>query len=365
MKSIWIELLLFLSQLIQRYLLQSQGIWDYFRLSQDQYFVPQFKYKAEKIPAMVSKPRSFQSEHDKQEDDFSEQDNLEKSPDARSPSLFNSINQMHSDAQFQIANFYYRLFPTALPTTYINHHYDMQKQKVILKSAMMTSEQIKTGRDFYASGFIICLIILVYLLLFYPNIIAKRSYAHITQGQSQRFSSEVIFVLLICIAIIITDRMLFICRKVTRNLKDPQSQDKGNDFSKYTLMVKVAIHFILIISVHYYFFFVIPRKTNKRILYISIIGFQESYYLIFAYFLVCIYFIISSIQIRYGYPISEVTPIFTGSHKTVNSVAFKIYRAIPFLYELRVIIDWTFTTTALDLTQWFRLEDIFANLYIC
>lgn len=30
-------------------------------------------------------------------------------------------------------------------------------------------------------------------------------------------------------------------------------------------------------------------------------------------------------------------------------MAFKIYRMIPFLYELRVIIDWTFTTTALDL----------------
>lgn len=77
------------------------------------------------------------------------------------------------------------------------------------------------------------------------------------------------------------------------------------------------------------------------------------------------YFMVSAVQIRYGYPISLVTHVFTNSHKAFNSLAFRVYRAIPFLFELRIIIDWTFTTTSLDLIQWFRLEDIFANLYIC
>lgn len=69
-------------------------------------------------------------------------------------------------------------------------------------------------------GFVICMVILVYFLLFYPNIISKRSYAHITQGKSQRFSSEVISVLLLVITIIVIDRMLFIIRKVTKNPND-------------------------------------------------------------------------------------------------------------------------------------------------
>lgn len=51
---------------------------------------------------------------------------------------------------------------------------------MIYKDGVMLPEQIKVGRDFYAPGFIICLIILIYFLLFYPNIIAKRSYSHIT-----------------------------------------------------------------------------------------------------------------------------------------------------------------------------------------
>lgn len=79
----------------------------------------------------------------------------------------------------------------------------------------------------------------------------------------------------------------------------------------------------------------------------------------------CAYFLVSSMQIRYGYPGSEINQAFTSSKERVNSTAFTIYRAIPFLYELKIIIDWTFTTTALDLLQWFKLEDIFASLYVC
>ncbi|CAD8106067.1 unnamed protein product [Paramecium sonneborni] len=39
MNAIWIEFLLFIALLIQRYLLQTQGIWDYMKISLDQYFI--------------------------------------------------------------------------------------------------------------------------------------------------------------------------------------------------------------------------------------------------------------------------------------------------------------------------------------
>jgi quinol-cytochrome oxidoreductase complex cytochrome b subunit len=80
----------------------------------------------------------------------------------------------------------------------------------------------------------------------------------------------VIFVLLLVITIIVVDRMLFIIRKVTKNPNDYQAmildhEDQSNrdDFSKYTLLVKAIMHVTLIILVHYYFFFMIPRKTNR------------------------------------------------------------------------------------------------------
>jgi len=40
----------------------------------------------------------------------------------------------------------------------------------------------------------------------------------------------------------------------------------------------------------------------------------------------------------------------------------KIFKAIPFLWELRTFTDWTFTTTGLDIIQWFKLEDAYGRL---
>jgi len=42
---------------------------------------------------------------------------------------------------------------------------------------------------------------------------------------------------------------------------------------------------------------------------------------------------------------------------------FRIYRGLPFLWEMKVIIDWTVTNTCLDLFQWFRLDDAFNYVY--
>jgi piezo-type mechanosensitive ion channel component 1/2 len=45
--------------------------------------------------------------------------------------------------------------------------------------------------------------------------------------------------------------------------------------------------------------------------------------------------------------------------------AFRVYKAVPFLWEMKVIIDWTVTSTCLDLFQWFKLDDAFNYLYQC
>lgn len=49
----------------------------------------------------------------------------------------------------------------------------------------------------------------------------------------------------------------------------------------------------------------------------------------------------------------------------VTSYAFKVYKALPFLWEMKVIVDWTVTLTCLDLFQWFKLDDAFNYLYTC
>ncbi len=44
-------------------------------------------------------------------------------------------------------------------------------------------------------------------------------------------------------------------------------------------------------------------------------------------------------------------------------LGLKIFAAIPFLYELRAILDWACTPTTLRLNDWFKLEDINISMY--
>jgi hypothetical protein len=41
----------------------------------------------------------------------------------------------------------------------------------------------------------------------------------------------------------------------------------------------------------------------------------------------------------------------------------QVFRGVPFLYELKALLDWSVTPTTLTLVDWFKLEDIRASLY--
>jgi hypothetical protein len=37
--------------------------------------------------------------------------------------------------------------------------------------------------------------------------------------------------------------------------------------------------------------------------------------------------------------------------------------AVPFLFELRALMDWTWTDTSMTLFDWLKMEEIFASIY--
>eukprot|EP00798_Chlamydomonas_sp_ICE-L_P012051 gene12051-15156_t len=47
-----------------------------------------------------------------------------------------------------------------------------------------------------------------------------------------------------------------------------------------------------------------------------------------------------------------------------HHVAFNIFMAVPFLYELRELLDWTCTATTLDWYDWLKLQDIRSSLFV-
>lgn len=48
----------------------------------------------------------------------------------------------------------------------------------------------------------------------------------------------------------------------------------------------------------------------------------------------------------------------------VGFIGYSIFAAVPFLYELRAVLDWSCTATTLTLFDWLKLEDIHTSLFM-
>lgn len=53
-----------------------------------------------------------------------------------------------------------------------------------------------------------------------------------------------------------------------------------------------------------------------------------------------------------------------GNYSSVSSTLFTVWYYIPFLFELRTIIDWTFTKTALSVFQAIKLAQVQSDMYM-
>ncbi|KAK3164410.1 hypothetical protein QOZ80_1AG0017640 [Eleusine coracana subsp. coracana] len=75
---------------------------------------------------------------------------------------------------------------------------------------------------------------------------------------------------------------------------------------------------------------------------------------------------LQALQIRHGIPNKSnlYRQFLTSKVTQVNYLGFRLYRALPFLYELRCVLDWSCTTTSLTMYDWLKLEDIYASLFL-
>lgn len=105
-------------------------------------------------------------------------------------------------------------------------------------------------------------------------------------------------------------------------------------------------------------FFILPAVTDKQ--------FTSKKYLPpkLWYFVKCVYLLLSAYQIRSGYPTRILGNYFCKKYNYINLFLFKGYMAIPFLYELRSLMDWIWTDTSMNIGNWLKMEDIFAHVFV-
>ncbi|XP_072220008.1 piezo-type mechanosensitive ion channel component 2 [Leuresthes tenuis] len=127
-------------------------------------------------------------------------------------------------------------------------------------------------------------------------------------------------------------------------------------YLRKTVVGKVVFQVILVFGIHCWMFFILPGMTEKR--------FSENTVAQMWYFVKCIYFGLSAYQIRCGYPTRVLGNFLTKSYNYVNLFLFQGFRLVPFLTELRAVMDWVWTDTSLSLSSWICVEDIYAHIFI-
>uniref|UniRef100_A0A674IXD0 Uncharacterized protein n=1 Tax=Terrapene triunguis TaxID=2587831 RepID=A0A674IXD0_9SAUR len=127
-------------------------------------------------------------------------------------------------------------------------------------------------------------------------------------------------------------------------------------YLRKTVLGKLIFQVILVFGIHLWMFFILPAVTERM--------FSLNTVAQLWYFVKCIYFALSAYQIRCGYPTRILGNFLTKKYNHLNLFLFQGFRLVPFLVELRAVMDWVWTDTTLSLSNWMCVEDIYANIFI-
>ncbi|XP_017313986.1 piezo-type mechanosensitive ion channel component 1 [Ictalurus punctatus] len=127
-------------------------------------------------------------------------------------------------------------------------------------------------------------------------------------------------------------------------------------YLRKALLGKLIFQVILVLGIHIWMFFILPAVTERM--------FSQNFVAQLWYIVKCIYFTLSAYQIRCGYPTRILGNFLTKKYNHLNLFLFQGFRLVPFLVELRAVMDWVWTDTTLSLSNWMCVEDIYANIFI-
>lgn len=267
---------------------------------------------------------------------------------------------------------------------------------------------LKTGKDYYVYCMYIQIIILFYLLFFFDNLLPDDyvSTYNVNNIKLKQLNGIMVCCFIIMIIIIIIDTVLSNRKYILKgsekecNLyfdnngvdisksysedKRPLMEDemliKNNWFSlKYNVIYviyesqnyKFVVHIVLLISVHLMLFVYLPLMGNYNINGSYICQSKEkcNYYFLngylkFLYFLFGLYFYFSANQIRFGFPYVKKRPFLKSWESSITIKLYSLLKSIPFLYELKVNLEYFLTTTNLSKDRWNISNNLYDVLFI-
>lgn len=241
-------------------------------------------------------------------------------------------------------------------------------QTHFFSSLLLLSKEEKPGKDWYTHTIFIQITILVYIFFFFSKLDGNS--INIEQSfRNNQFQGRMVSAVFVQMGLIIIDRYFYI-----KQTTDAFMRSIPN---KVAIYFRVVVHLVLTLVIHILCFWYFPINGNSNTTgsaqcelkekYISdrCNNFEINKYLKYFYILYLIYLIFSALQIKYGMPSFKRNAFpLTRFASPLSLGLFKTYRSAPFFFELRTLIDWVSTNTSLTIFQWFKFEDINAQLFI-
>ncbi|KAL9235075.1 hypothetical protein vseg_009871 [Gypsophila vaccaria] len=192
--------------------------------------------------------------------------------------------------------------------------------------------------DLYAYVFCADLFVFFLVAIFYQSVIKNKSeFLEVYQLEDQ-FPKEFVFILMIIFFLIVLDRVIYLRIYGT---------------GKVVLYIFNLVLFTF--AVTEYAWSTEPSQQHSGRFALRCI-----------YLMKAISLALQAVQIRYGIPNKGTLyqQFLTSSVSRINFLAFRVYRGLPFLHELRCVLDWSCTTTSLTMYDWLKLEDIHSSLFL-
>jgi hypothetical protein len=204
--------------------------------------------------------------------------------------------------------------------------------------------KVKPGRDYFSGNFFALLMLLLYDLFFHKNmtqIQAEMEKKYELSSSLSHFSIAQVFVLFALLMLMQVERMLYRIRTDYKQKAQENGKLPKTELRNHILTIKLVILLFLVLLVHLILGFTLPLGQQTTM--------DQSNYIIVYYLLWMVYFAFSALQIKHGYPQEPYEQAFFRDASTMRKTLYIIFKAIPFLWEMKVITDWTVTKTCLDL----------------
>lgn len=253
------------------------------------------------------------------------------------------------------------------------------KLKKFLMRLLPKQPEEKPGKDYYLLIIIIQFIILVFLLCFYTKMDGE--YREISSAfAASTFSGYMVIAVAFHIFIMMLDKYFYLSRSSSAFSKIVESSDTNNSGNRgikwdMSIILKLIMHMVLMILIHILVFWYYPINSNSNLnnkSYCDDIhdenhcnNYQINWSLQVFYFIYFWYFYMNAIQLRDGMPLFRKGALkIMQNYSGYNNILYRIYRFLPFLFELRTLSDWCFTKTSLTIFQWFKLDDLYGRLFL-